>query len=796
MLFGLLLSLQAAPAAAGKTDPEGAITDAQRTIAEVKQGVSSVEQVVANAKVDTRSPEARIADGELLLRGKDFSRAAAVFNQVVEKYPTHPTAFPDALYLLGEAYYQGKEFLSARRAYRQIIDKPTDPRFASYQARSLARLIDISLRTKDYRALDDIFAKMSQLPATAVQGELAYARAKGLFAKNDLPGTKSALASVGATGTYYHQARYLLGVVAMKEAGASPEAGKGAKDTAVQTLAQARARYAPAIELFRQVTQLAGDTADHKHVIDLAWLAMARLFYETDQYVQASQAYGHVDRSSNEFSTMLYELAWDYVRIGDSDRALRSLEVLAVADPNSPYLADGTLLRADLLLRTGQFEKSLSLYQAARAQYDPMRGKVDAFLGSSSDPAVFYDKLSKERVEGIETPDNLPPLAVDWAREGEDGPAAFAVIDDAKGCRELLRQANSFAERLSAALNAPNRVRAFPELKAGEEKTLSLLNGITRARQRIAEGLDAVEDEHVAGDMNRVREERRSIQKRLAYLPVTDGDFAAREEQAQGQWNVVSQRLQQLTLQVDQLQAIVNGLKRTITEGPTRGVVRDPATMRSLEGELAQNEQDLGVYRSEMALLRKQIEMSRAQVGFGDQRFVEDAEARVAFKKALAEEVRLAAQGAGGGSATPYAQRLPSLLADADSADQRLESVYADLESRVGGRAKELRAAVDKEIANLTSYASALDGLDSESRLAVGQVAMRNFGQVRDRLKNIVLRADVGVTEEAWEVREEDLMRVRNLQVERARSEQQLNEELREVLDDAGETSSKPGSAK
>ncbi len=96
-------------------------------------------------------------------------------------------------------------------------------------------------------------------------------------------------------------------------------------------------------------------------------------------------------------------------------------------------------------------------------------------------------------------------------------------------------------------------------------------------------------------------------------------------------------------------------------------------------------------------------------------------------------------------------------------------------------------------MAKLAEYSRTLEGLDSEGRLVVGQVAMRNFQLVRDRLKNIVLRADVGVTEEAWELREEQLTRVRNLQLERSRSEQQLNEELREVLDDMGETDKPSG---
>ena len=57
---------------------------------------------------------------------------------------------------------------------------------------------------------------------------------------------------------------------------------------------------------------------------------------------------------------------------------------------------------------------------------------------------------------------------------------------------------------------------------------------------------------------------------------------------------------------------------------------------------------------------------------------------------------------------------------------------------------------------------------------------------VRDKLRGIVLRADVGITEQAWEVREEELDRVRSLQGERAREEQLLDEELKEVLDDDG----------
>jgi len=294
--------------------------------------------------------------------------------------------------------------------------------------------------------------------------------------------------------------------------------------------------------------------------------------------------------------------------------------------------------------------------------------------------------------------------------------------------------------------------------------------------------------------MERVRSDRRALQQRVAHLPVNAGDFATREHEAQRNWNSVSQKLQQLTLQVDQLQATVNGLKRTLSEGPSRGVVRDPATTRQYEAELVQNEADLAIYKGQITEVRRLIDISRVQVGFGDQRFVEDADARGAFRRLIAEEARLASGGAGGRDAIGYAQRITPVLQEADAADARLEAAFADIEARVNKRAAELRATLDSEVGKLAEYTRTLEGLDSEGRLVVGQVAMRNFQLVHDRLRNIVLRADVGVTEEAWELREEQLTRVRNLQLERSRSEQQLNEELREVLDDMGELEKPSGS--
>jgi tetratricopeptide (TPR) repeat protein len=775
------------PGPAAALDADEAVNTANEQINAARGGVGGIQQALQKAKQSERSPQQRIADAVLLMGAKDYGRAANVLNAIIEKYPDHPTAYPDALSLLGETYFQSKQYLSARRVFRKIVSEVQNPRFAPYQEKALGRLVDVAMRTKDFTELDEVFDAINRMPPAAVGSGLAYARGKALYVRKDYAGAKAAFASVDAKSSYAHQARYALGLIAVKEATPERFSSEVAQNPDEEPPPVAPERYAAAIDQFNQVTRLPGDTAEHRHVIDLSWLAIGRLLYETDQWNQAVEAYNRVGRTSPEFSTMLYELAWVYVKLGDVDRALRSLEVLAIADPDSQNIADGALLRGDLMLRAGQFKKALTVYEGVRNRYEPMRQKVDDFLGSTSDPAVYYDRLSSEELSALDPNASLPPLAIQWAREAEDGPKAFSIIDDVTECRTLIKESNEMIERLNAVLNSPNRVRAFPELKAAMERATSLLNRVGLARLALGQGMDDVDDAALGGEIGQARAQRRSLEARLRRIPVTDADFATRDRQATQQWNKASQGVQRLQLQVDQLQAIVNGLRRVLDEGAQHGVVRDPASIERFREEIVANERELELYRKQMEALRKMVSAGRVQVGFGDQRFIEDDQVRRAHREALGREVALAAQGAGGGDLQAYARRIQPLLASADASDRAVETVVGELEAEVGRRTDGVKKDVAQETTNVVGYTVRLDELDQQARLVVGEVAMRNFGLVRDRLKNVVLRADVGIIEQAWEVREEQITRVRALQVERAREDRLLTEELQEVLDDSGD---------
>jgi tetratricopeptide (TPR) repeat protein len=789
---GCCAALMFALAAEARADDT--VSSAQDELQRVSREVSSVQSVVQRAKGERQTAEQRLANGELLYRMNDFGRAIVVLSEILEEFPNTPS-YPDALWLRGETYYAAHDYLAARRDYKAIVARGNEARFQVYFGRALARLVDVVLRVNDPpESLAPIFEKFNQVPPSQIDAGLLYAKGKAYYRQGSWNDAMRAFSQVANGTPYTHQARYFEGVVALKIDRASAAAGVPAGGAAADESAggasksKARPQYYRAIETFRAVTELPPDTPEHQHVIDLAWMAIGRCFYEMEQYARASEAYAKVGRESPEFDTMLYELAWVYVRLSDVQRAERALEVLMISDPGSSHIADATLLRADLLLRAGAFDRALQLYESIRSEYDPMRAKVDAFMESSKDNvSIYYEKLAAQQLDVLSRDEQLPPIAIRWAREAEDGPLAFAVIDDINECKTLIHQSLQLIDKLTALTGASNRVRAFPELEAGEQTALGLVNRISRVRLSLAHALDGEEPGDLGGEIGQVRQQRRALMATIEGLPVSDQDFATREQQGKAQWNKLSQELTRRSAEIDALHATINGLRRMLSEGPAHGVVRDPASMQRFQAELDTNEQNIKLFSGEIDALRRQVEFGRAQIGLGDARYQRDANGRNDFRQAFEREVQLASGGAAGGSAQRLSMQIGPVLSQANSYEGQLIAALQQLESQVAGRAGELQQKIEAERTNMASFQTQLDSLDNDARDLVGHVAQRNFGVVRDKLRGIVLRADVGITEQAWEVREEELSRVRSLQSERARQEQLLDEELKEVRDDGVE---------
>lgn len=767
--------------AASALDEAEALGRAEVAVRDAEAGLGDVAMLARTDKPPTALE--RIAAGEVFMRQKDFKRAIGSFAQVVELFrqgKASESAHADALFLLAEAYFRDDQLLSARREYRALAELGHRPGYATYAGRALGRLVDVALRTERLDGLDFVFARLSELPAEDSSGSLAYALGKAHFARRNYVEASRALARVPNGSAFALQAGYLLGVIYTNqgmEGSISVEATEGEK------VPVGSRKFGAAILQFQRVAQMPVKSADEQHVVDLAWMAIGRLFYETDNHLDSADAYNHIGRTSPEFATVLFELAWVYVRMKDYKRAEQALELLSIVSPETLSFAEGALLRADLMLRSKDFDGALEVYQSVKGRFEPIQSDVDAFLAKTTDPAVYYDRLIDDRI-GIRTEEEVPPVVMDWVREESEDQRVFALIDDVTRARDLVREAQRMARKMEDVLGSSTRAKAFPDLKLRLQHALGLVNQLSKAKHTLALGLEAADDSAYSGELGQVRARRRALMDRMRWLPVTVGDFSRRESTGQEEWTKVSQQLQQLVMETDRLQAVVNGLRRVLRDSEQYGVVRSEEARARFQAEIEANERQVEGYRRRLAEYREQIERGRVQIGFGDSRYVDDRKVRDEFERVFARELSLIQAGSGSAAAADFARDALPLIQRAGATQARLRQLIGGFEREVAEEANRLRAQVEAESEQLRAYTEQLDALDQHARLLVGEVAKRNFGLVRERLRSIVLRADVGIVQQAWEVREQHRERVRELQRVRSTEEQKLNDEMKEVLHD------------
>jgi len=748
-----------------------------------------------------RSPtyvEERLTDGQLFYQLQDYIHAAIIFTDLVDNYPDH-AAFPDAQFLLADSLFRAGDYFGARSQFRIVIDHASESRFRPYTQRALGRLIEIAIHTRDFDGIEDVFSALSRLPPAEIEATTTYFRAKYLFSRavptEEIlridPGTtvgstsgigrgpigqsgeaparpvidvelleqaRQGFAAVAEGSPYYPQALYFIGVIYT-----------------------VREQYPQAIEAFARVLRTEATTEEHRAVEELAHLALGRLYYETDQLEQAIEAYQAIPRTSSRFDIALYEIAWVYIRLGDSVRAERALEVLTVAAPDSRYIPDGKLLRANLLLRNGRLDEAYAVFREVAAEFGPVRVELDQMIADhSADPVGYFRELVRDNMETFDVGAFLPPLAQRWAEIEGDMGRAMSVLEDLAEARRMVRDTANLVARLEAALATPNIVVIFSDLRDYSERNVAMRNRVARLRSQLI-GIEA-RGARGSAELDEVRGRRREIERELASMPTSEDDFIAMDEEVLGRIRRLEREIARMETDLYGMEAVITATEHYIETRPAGE--GEPSGLAAVREELARQREQLTAYRSEIESLRIEVSTARLQVGVGDDRYTNHETLRTEYNRLVDREHEL------GGSGD---SRTDQLFRRISTVERMLDTHEGHLEETARARANETLGEVREEAVLVDGYRTALAELETEAEEVVGAVAYMNFRAVQRRFYDLVLRADVGRVDVAWARREEHRMRVEMLTRNRSREIQALDDEFAEITDES-ETAETPPS--
>lgn len=763
-MLATLLVVASAPAGAQSLD------DARRQVADLEDDTARMLAQRVNAselKSDTFVEE-RLTDGELYLRLEDYLRAAILFTDIVDHYPTH-RAYPEALFLLGESLYLAGDYLGARKRYAKVIDRGDEAPFAPYLQPSLSRLIQIAIHTRDFEDIDGYFSRLEAIPSASLTVTTAYYRAKYLYSRavpvDEVRNAPENAAVEGIDLGRLEQAR--RGFVAIPN---GSEYSLRAKYF-VATIHILRTEYFDAIAALSGVLGQTPANDAESDVVELTYLGLGRLYFETDQLEQAIEAYRAVPQTSPHFDHALYELAWCYIRLGDAVQAERSLEVLSVAAPDSPLNADGKVLRGDLLARAGRYQEAEVVFDEVLDTFGPIRDDLERKRVEHPDLHAYFRGVVRENLDDFDIDDFLPREAQRWIELEADHERALGVLADLSESTEMVDETEELAERITAVLAAPNRVAVFSDLRRQRERVTSFRNRAVLTRAALIEA----ESQRLGdrgGQVKRARSERRTLQASLGAMPVDTEEFVDRDLETIEHFRAAEGDLTALRVEMLGLEARIVASRATLPS-------LDPAKVnpKSLEADLEAHEADIERYEAELVAIRRKLEVGRLHVGVGDKRYRADDERRDAFIAAVNRERRAA--GSAGSDYDSTFRRVAAI-------EQRLDQRDAEIVAAVERRAAEMMVVVREETANLERYRVALRGLEEETVDVVGAVTYLNFNRIHKRFFDLVLRADVGKIDVAWARREDHRLRIDALSRERARELQALDDEFRDVMDEGG----------
>ncbi len=710
--------------------------------------------------------QSRINDGLVFHQLRDFDKAAILLMEVVQDdanqaYP----GYKDALFYLAESLYQLDNPIGAGNFYLMVLQRG----YQQYRKDSLLRLVEISSRLRQHESLERYVAQLNSMPEALADPQIRYVYAKSLYARERYDAALREFERIPAGSEYFARARYFMG-----------------------TLQVMAGQLEPAAAYFQQVIQVQGDAPELRESRELAYLALARIRLEGGVFDQAIDAYQHIPRDSKHFEQALFEVSWAFIKAGQFDSALRSLDILLLAAPESPLAPEASLLKGNLQLRLAKHDDAEGSFEDIVSRFGPVRDELDAVMRRHRDPEAYFRQLvGEDGSRHFDVQVALPPLASRWLAEDERVTEALRPVRDLDGATEEIREAEALVARLEEALMADNRIEVFPELNEAWRSIQETENALILTKQRLVglerDLLGPASSEQERGELTRIEEQRLTLEREYMALPRTSQDAANREARVERSLEDLEMKAFQLGIILDALRAQLVAMQKWIQDTAGRS---DRPTAQIGETRVRQSveEQQAEVLRHEADLraLRLEITRQRGAVGTGDAVQANEGAVARRYDGTLAEQARLMQRLRS--RLAPEAQRdlaeADRLRADIASIEEQIRGFYATVQRRVDSEVRSLKAQVEAEKRLVGRYGRQAEGFRGMGETLAGQVAFQSLRDVDGQFRDLVLKAEVGILDVAWAQKEEKSRRYRELVRERKAELQALEQDFRPVLED------------
>ncbi len=674
----------------------------------------------------------RLLDGVILFRMGDYDKAASVFTDLVSNHPG-TSAAAQAKFYLAECLYHRREYRTAARHYQAVVDKGA----GEFYQKALLRLLEIAFKTGRHGGVYLLVQKIQALPASERDPSMEYVLGKYYYFRGLLDRADKVFRSLAPTGPYGLRARYFVGVIAVRH--------KQFKK-AEAIFKELMAKLAP---LSRGRTAKARKMRELK---DLSMLALARLYYSQDKPDEAIGLYRTISRRSPFFEEALHELAWAYLRAWEFYRAIHTLQLLIVLSPNSRYVAESKIMMANLKVVARDYDEARKLFRQTARSYRPIYLKLRALARRRVAPEKYLQALTSQGPSALDVDFDLPRRVVRELRKQSQVRKALAMLGDVDEIRAGIRECEKILRRVEARLSSGARASAFPQVAKGRAVAAELDIRLTQIERELMAKLQADLLPSATGaeraELERLRARKAELGKLIEAMPRSGDAFRARIAKMKRLYEEKEAEIHKLSIAIDALGAVLAAIKNYYESTRSRQKLAASIVM----GKVATLNRTIEGLRSRLLQLRSEVEDAKSSAGVDDATMREEKRVRRSFEAILAREKAILSgiEARLGGSVRAQVSHVRTLLDKAQSVRKQLSDYQGRLDSLLAVKLGRARRILQEERANIARYKSLLAQYSPEARSVAGGVASQGFQNAATVVRELLIKADVGVLDVAW----------------------------------------------
>jgi len=738
----------------------GEFEDANAKLGDMEERVRSISsEFRGDAPIDPAVAMRRVVDAEMLYKLKNYSEAATVLLDVVEKYP-NAQGYDDALVLLGDSLFQEKDYKSARHYYEMAVQKNTGSRL---EQRALQQLIEVSLHTEDFDHVDEYLKRLENIPLGQLEPSVPYVRGKYAYRSGRYDEALVLFANIPPQSPHYLQARYFS---------ATAQVQKG--------------DLASALAIFDSVARAQPRNDTEREIQDLARLALGRLNYERDQFDKAREAYNLIPRQSLHFEEAMDELAWTAIKAKDYKAAYRALDLMLLQNSDGPKAPELRLLMGNLHVRLGNFSLANDAFLQARDQFDPVHLQLKETLAKGQADPKYFDSLINKGMEKFDISVLIPKPAVKWVKADPSVARLVTLTEDVGELQRGIKDSEQTLARLEMAVGGQLKVGIFPDLAAVRTRTSEVLNQIFELRKRfvakmrgLTAGSMSAEDK---GKLEQIGIERATAERELEGLPLTAAGLRDREKRSRAALDELDSQASELSVLVQGMEAELVAIEQYFIKSRSdqkikpEELIQPVATMRESIVELRGANDRI---RNNIAEAAREATVGSAT---GDQDRGAIATLVASMKKE--REVYQSARGRLSGGDQGAFDAIVTVLERADAVQARLADLDGKIEAAAQKRLGELKQQLVTERADLMAANAKLGGILAESQSLGGGLAFAMLSKVTDRFYDLVVQSDVGLVDVAWGLKDERTSTVSKLINQQKLELKTVDEDFRALLEE------------